>query len=344
MTRLPNLLPAALLFAALLLLSGALAAPETLSLADARQLAAENSPQVGTARASADSARRALERAEADPLATTLELLRARNGLHNADAALQSAVLNAKSEALNAFTTVLEAGDTLRSANLSLEMAGITADAAQIRLNAGAATQLDVDRAGNDLAAAERRHGEALTSLELARSSLASVLGSNTDAQLQPVSEPAAAAPLEEVLQQLTRDNPQLAQARQAVEIAQLELAAASNPLSSLSQIEQARATLASAEADLSGLERSLNVSVRQAHNSLLSARGNHEGARATIATAREAFAAQQLRFEAGSISQLDLLQAELDVLQSEAQGASALHALLSALQSLRSSVSGGGR
>lgn len=332
------------LLAALLSLGSVLAASESLSLTDARRLAAENSPQVGTARAASQSARRSLERAEADPLVTPLALLRARNGSANADAALQSAILNAESEALGAFTAALDAANTLRSAELALEMAGITADAARIRLNAGAATQLDLDRASNDLSSAERRHAEALTALELARSSLASLLGSDADVKLQPVSEPAPTAPLEEVLLQLQRSNPQLAQARQAVEIAELELAAADTPLSSRAQIEQAGSSLASAEAELESIERSLNISVRQAHNSVLSARGNHAGALATLATAREAFAAQQLRFEAGSISQLDLLQAELDLLQSEAQSASALHALLSAVQSLGSSVSGGGR
>lgn len=333
-----------LLLAALLSLGSVLASSAPLSLTDARRLAAENSPQVGTARATADNALRSLERAEADPLATPLELLRARNSSLNADAALQGAVLNAESEALNAFTAVLEAASTLRSAELGLETAGITADAAQIRLNAGAATQLDVDRASNDLSSAERRYGEALTTLDLARSNLASVLGSSADVELQPVSEPAPTAPLEEALQQLERDNPQLVQARQAVAIAELELAAADTPLSSRVQIEQASSNLASAEADLESLERSLNISVRQAHNALLSARGNHAGALAATATAQEAFAAQKLRFEAGSISQLDLLQAELDVLQSETQGANALHALLSAAQSLSSSISGGGR
>jgi cobalt-zinc-cadmium efflux system outer membrane protein len=326
----------------LLTLSAALAQPAAASLQDTLALAVENSAPVGNARNALEAAGRALERTQADPLALAMETLQAEHTLGNSRSALRSALLAAEAEALAAYADVLALNGELQAARLSLKMAEMTASATEIRFAAGAVTQLDLDRARNDLAAARRKLADSGSSLELARSNLASLTGSPLSGQEpEALGEPAPLPPLDEVLLQL-ESNSQLQQARQAVQLAELELAAVDTPLSSQARIEQARAAVQSATTDLASLERSLNITIRQNYNAVLSAEGNLENARARTATAREALAAQQLRFNAGSISQLELHQAELELLNATSQDAAALHAVTAALHSLQRSLAGG--
>jgi outer membrane protein TolC len=338
--------PTAILLLLLLLLTGAASAQSgqasLASLQDALTLVTENSAGVTNARNTLQASERARSRTQADPLALSLETLHAEYKVGNSESALRNAILAARAEALAAYADVLNAENELRAAELNLEMARMTASAAEIRFSAGAVTQLDVDRAGFEQAAAERRLADSSSTLQLARSNLGSLAGVSPAAQLAPLTEPEQVQPLDEVLRQL-ESNSQLQQARQAVTTAELELAATDNPLSSQAQIEQARSALQGAEADLASLERSLDIAVRQSYNTVVSARGNFETALARVTTARETLEAQQLRFGAGSISQLELHQAELDLLNADSQSSSALHSLLAAIQALQRSVAGSG-
>jgi outer membrane protein TolC len=327
----------------LVLLAGAAGAQALTNLQDALTLAVENAAPVTSARHALETAQRTRERTLADPLALRLETLRTEHAVNNSEAALRSAILAAQAEALGAYADVLAAENDLQAATLGLETASMTHSAAGIRFKAGAITQLDLGRAANDQTAAERRLAAANSTLELARSNLASLSGLAEIGQLEPLTEPAAIAPLDEVLLQL-QHNAQLQQAEQAVATASLELAASDNPLSSQAQIESARSALQNAEAELASLQRSLSLSVRQAYNAVLSARSTYDNAVARVSTAREMLAAQQLRFDAGLISQLDLLQAELDLVNASGQNISALQSLLSAGQSLQRTVAGSSR
>lgn len=328
----------------LVLLAGAVSAQAPLmNPQDALLLAVENSAPVTSARNVLETAQRTRERTLADPLALKLETLRAEHAVSNNEAALHSAILAAQAEALGAYSDVLSAENDLQAATLSLETARMTRSAAEIRFNAGAITQLDLDRSGNDQTAAERRLADANSTLDLARSNLASLTGSSTIGQLAPLTEPASIQPLDEVLLQL-QHNAQLQQAEQVVTTASLELAASDNPLSSQAQIESARSALQNAEAELSSLQRSLSLSVRQAHNAVISTRGTYDNTVARVTTASEMLDAQHLRFDAGLISQLDLLQAELDLVNASGQSATALQSLLSAIQSLQRTVAGSSR
>jgi len=318
----------------------AYAAP--ISLDTALALAGELDAGVISARADLAAAERDLARTRADPLALRLTIAQAEHALENAQAALESALSNSRAALTNAYLAALEADQTLAIAGQAAAIAAIALEATEIRFNAGAATQLDLERARNDFGAAQRDAEDARQTRELAYSELASLVGLPLEGlTLEPITVAPAMPELDSLLARLA-ENRQWRLTRQAVELAELRLAAVDNAFSARAEVEAARDTLAGNQVRLRETRRSLELTTRQSYNAVLAAQSRLMSAAASAATAHDTLSAQTLRYEAGSISRLEFERARLDVTRAEAQYQTARHALLRALLQLTRAILGG--
>ena len=313
----------------------------SLTLAEAVDLGLAADADVVSAAADLAAAERELSRTEADPLSLRLPRVRAAQGVAGAQETLEAARLAARSAVAGAYYDALEADDALALAEARQAIAETTLEAQRIRLEAGAATQLDVDRAQNELASAQRGVADAQEARNLAYSDLASQIGASAEGLvLQESQEEVEAPALETVLARLS-DNAQLRAAERAVELSRVSLEAVDNAFSPRADIEAAEDTLSNAQTQLNEVRRSLELAVRGSYNAVVAAQGRLESALADLATSEETLRAQEVRFEAGSISRLDFENARLERANTVASAAAARYSLAEALLQLESAVQG---
>lgn len=312
----------------------------SLSFEQMLQLAVNANAEVSTAQATLDSATRALARVQADPLALRVAQLQAEHAVSTAQQALKAAQLKAQNNAADAFAAAREADSNVGLAEQKLDIAQTELEANNARIKAGAATALDVERAQNALANAERDLEAAKQSRTLAYASLASLLGIPNTFSLEGAVALGDVPDLETALASL-ESNSLVTQARQTYELAQAQLAAIDNAFTARSEVESARDEVKRAETQVQEVRRSAEITVQQSYNAVLVAQSRLQGAEATFATAKSDLAAQQTRFDAGSISLLDLKQSQLALAEGESQLEQAKHALASSLRGLELTILG---
>jgi outer membrane protein len=303
-------------------------------------LAVNANAEVSTAQAALDSATRGLARVQADPLALRVAQLQAEQAVSNAQQALKAAQLKAQNNAADAFAAAREADSNVGLAEQKLDIAQTELEANNARIKAGAATNLDVERAQNALANAERDLAAAKQSRTLAYASLASLLAIPNTFSLEGSVALGDVPDLETALANL-ETNSLVTQARQTHELAQAQLAAIDNAFTARSEVEAARDEVKRAETQVQEVRRSAEITVQQSYNAVLVAQSRLQGAEAAFATAQSDLTAQQTRFDAGSISLLDLKQSQLALADSESQLEQAKHALASSLRGLELTIMG---
>ena len=299
----------------------------TLSLEDALNRAPDYDANVLTARSSLSAAERDLTRTRQDPLSLRLEIVQAQQAFDAAQKNLEVAILAAQSDVASAYYDALSAEKALEIAKMQQQIDQNTLEATQVRLNAGAATQLDLERAQNSLTASERSVRDAQQQRDLAFQNLESLLSLQIDALNPDVPEPSSEpAALEDVLARAQAENAQLLQAQRAVELAQVQLESIDNAFSAQADIDTAEDNLNNAIASLADVKRALDITVQQSYISLLAALGSYESALENYATSIDDLIAQQTRLDAGSISPLDFQQTEVSHANTEAALNSALY------------------
>jgi outer membrane protein len=296
--------------------------------------------EVFTAQAALDSATRGLARVQADPLALRVTLLQAEQAVSSAQQALKTAQLKAQNNAADAFAAAREADSSVTLAEQKLDIAQTEFDANSARIKAGAATNLDVERAQNALASAQRDLAAAQQSRTLAYASLASLLAIPNTFSLEGAVSLGEVPDLETALANL-ETNSLVTQARQTFELAQAQLAAIDNAFSARSDVDLAKDEVARAETQVQEARRSVEITVQQSYNGVLVAQSRVQSAEAAFATAQADLTAQQTRFDAGSISLLDLKQSQLALVDSESQLEQAKHALANSLRGLELTIMG---
>ena len=313
-----------------------------LDLERATDMAADVAAGVRSARLDLATAERDRTRIEADPTTLRVAGLQATHAVDRARSALRNAAAVARDGAASAYTAALETDGQLALATGALAIATTTREAIGIQFDAGAATRLDVERADDDVRAAERDVADATTARALAYDRLASLIdAAGTDLRLAAAPEPQTPFPLEAYLADLA-GNTQLQAARQQVELAEAQFAAVDNPLSSApADIAAARDRLEAARLQRDEQARSLTLVVRQAHNAALSAEARVRAAEAAAASAEEELAVQRLRFDAGSVSALALARTEQQRLAQANALAAARHGLDAAIRQLQLTLLG---
>ena len=312
-----------------------------LTLARAHQLAPSYDADVISATADLAAAEREVTRVESDPLALRIEKLQATQELKRARATFAIANLNVKLKVSEVYFAALEADEALRIAHLKFDIATTTLEATQIKYSAGAATSLDLERAENSLAAAQREVADAQLAKELAYREISSFI--SIDVNNLPAADFSNSdlPQLEQAIIQALASNLQLLEAEQAVELAQAQLEAIDNAFSARVEIDNARDKLANSQTKLTDIRRSLEITVQQSYNTLLAAVGSYEGALESYQTSLDDLTAQKTRLDGGSISPLAYKQSELGHAQTNATLSSARYELELAKLKLKQVVAG---
>jgi outer membrane protein len=312
----------------------------SLSFEKTLELALGANAEVFTAQGALESASRGLTRVQADPLALRVNQLQAEQAVSSAQLALKTAQLKAQNTAADAFAAAREADSNVTLAEHKLDIAQTELEANNARIKAGAATNLDVERAQNALDGAERDLAAAKQSRTLAYANLASLLALPNSFTLEGTVSMGAVPDLATLLANLETNN-LVTQARQSLELAQAQLAAIDNAFTARSEVELARDEVARAEKQAQEARRSVEITVQQSYNGVLVAQSRVQSAEAAFTTAQADLEAQQTRFDAGSISLLDLKQSQLALADSESQLEQANHALASSLRGLELTIMG---
>lgn len=329
----------------LLLLAGAASAQAvsspTLTLGQALALGPDASASVLSARSTLEAARRTEARVAADPASLRVDRISAQNARSDAEQALAAALAANRAAVAGAVFDALQSDSAVEVATLDAAIQEQTLAAERARLQAGAATDLDVAKAENAYRTAEATLTDATTQRTLAMNALASLIGRQV-ASVSPVVEVPALQDLDSYRQQADQNNAALLAARGAERLAEAELQAADNDFSSRSQIQDARDALGDAKRHLAEVERTLDLAVRAAHANAEATAAALHNAQAADATAARDLAAARARLDAGSISPLAFRSNELTRAQAAQALQSARHALILQIYTLEQVAAGG--
>ncbi|MGK0618191.1 TolC family protein [Meiothermus cerbereus] len=306
---------------ALLLTSFTLAQGPGLTLESALAKAVEQAPVVA-AKAELDDAKANLGRVLSDPLLTRPTQVQAEQRAALAQASYERSLAQAQSSIVAAYAQVLEAQVQVRLAQKALEVAARGLEIAQIRQRNGSGTALDVRNAQNRLDEARNNASRAENGLALAHSSLRSLVG--TFNAITPLPTPPA-LPEASVLQGLLAKNPDVLQARQRAELAQLQVELLDPSYAARVDIDAARSRAEQAVAGAKEIERGLTLQYDSLYQNLQAAAKSLAVQQAALANARETLANDKKRLEAGLISQVAYLQTELSYIQAELAAQQAL-------------------
>lgn len=314
--------------------------PSPLTLEQALALAPDASATVLSARADLDAARRSEARVTADPASLRVDRLSAHDATVNAERALAAALAGDRASVASAYFDAAQADTALSVARLEVAIQQQTLKAEQARLDAGAATDLDVAKAQNSLHAAEATLAKATTDRALAFNTLASLVGRAVGATTGEVALPAL-EPLDSYLQRARQDNAQLVAANGAAALAQAQLQAVDNDFSARSTVQQAQDTLADAQRHVGEVQRTLDLSVKGAYANAQTSAAALTNARAADVTAQDDLTAAQARLDAGVISPLAFRSSQLTRLQASQALEVALHTAVLRLYTLEQVVAG---
>ncbi|HHO56881.1 MAG TPA: TolC family protein [Trueperaceae bacterium] len=323
-----------------LVVSLGFAQSDSLTFEQVLELAQRNSASLATANTDYASATRDLSRIQADPLALRIPIMQAEQALQRAANSLAAARLSAGNTAATAFATAKEKDSSLRLAQMNLAIAQTTLEATNIRLQAGAATKLELEKAQNSLASANNQLVDAQKARSLAYDNLRSLLGISGEFVLSDDVAIAEIPSLETVLAGLAQ-NSQIINSQHSLALAQAQLAATDNAFSARKDIEAAKDRVNNASTSLTETKRSLEINIKQSYNAVLAAQGRLQTAQSSLSTAQSDYNAQQLRYNSGSISPLQLAQSELALANSQAQLEIARHALAASLRQLDLAILG---
>jgi outer membrane protein TolC len=304
--------------------------PEALATTEART-------GVVTARLDLGDARRGLERSEADPTALRLDLLQARQALEAAESAFRSARFRAYADVAGAYLQVLEARSGVALAADAVALSERAVEIARIRLERGAATELDVRDAETDLASARTDLQSARQGADLAARSFTSLTGLEAD-ELEPVPADwlALAIPDEEAWRARLDATPTVLQALQGVELARAARDLLDPAYAPARDIESAELSVAQAEEGLAEARRGVGLQLRSLLDRVASARDALVVAQGALANAEERDRIDRSRLDAGLIAEIAYDQTRLATRQARDAVQRAEHELVRALFALQ--------
>lgn len=288
----------------------ALGLPEALATADERT-------GVVTAQLGLSDARRALERTEADPTALRLDRLQARQALDAAETEAQSARLSAYADIVAAYLQALEARAGVELAEDAVALSERGLDIARIRLERGAATELDVRDAETSVASARTDLHSASQGAELAARSLASLTGLEVD-ELQPVPAAWLELPLpraDDVLDRLD-ETPTVQQTLRSLALARAARDLLDPAYAPLRDIEAADLRIAQADEGAGEARRAVELQLRSLLDRLQAAQEGVVVARESLANAEDRERIDRSRLASGLIAEIAFDQTRLATVQ----------------------------
>ena len=304
--------------------------PDALAQAEARS-------GVVTARLDLEDARTTQARTNADPTALRLDDVQAAQGVALAEAELRAARYAAYEEIAGAYLQVLEATAQANLAREAVALSEQALDIARIRRDRGAATDLDVRDAENDLASARSDLTAAAQGAALAQDAYASLVNLPADA-LTPVSDDLLDVPTPS-MDDLTRrleEAPNLLRAVHGVELARIAVDLLDPSYAAQRDIDAAELQVTQAETSLTEARRGLALNAQSLLDGVERARETLTVASQALDNARERDDVDASRLAAGLIADVAYQRTRLATLQAELAVLQARHGVLRALLALQ--------
>ena len=311
---------------------------QALTLEEALQ-AAPTRTGVSTARIELRDAATNLERVQGDPLAVRSDTLQAEQRLALAEVSFTQAYYQALCEIETAYTNVLQARVGVQVSQKGVSVSEKSLEIAQIRVDNGSGTQLDLEEARTALNEARNGLRSAQSNLNVALSNLESILNQELAAEdLENVPDDyLVQIPELETVLDAAAEHPTVIQAEQQLALAQLNTEVLAPSYASQSQIDSAGTGLTNAREGLQETTRGFRIQARNLYNSASSAQETYQTQQEALQNANERLQTQEQRYEGGLISQIELNQAELSNLQADLSALQARYSYLTSLLELQS-------
>ncbi|MBZ9750419.1 TolC family protein [Deinococcus sp. HMF7604] len=324
----------ALLLSAALLL-GTAAAQSAVGLGSAVTATLGSNADVRTAQANLDKAQAASRAAQADPAALVAAKLTAKNSEAQAQAALRGARLSAVSSTISAYAALLEAQENVEVQTLQVAVDTKGVQVAQVKLNIGNATALDLTNAQNTLASSGQNLADARAQVNLAAARLGTLTGLGSSVRAgSAVTAPKLSATLASLQGGLGRLS-SLVSAENEVASATLSVKLADNDFTPARTLQDAKTALANAQRSQDSAEKSAGQTLASAYQTAQNTYELLQVALSREAAAQKTYTQDSARLKSGTVSAVEVQAAQLTLKKAQYSRLQAQNNVLEALGAL---------
>ncbi|MVN85357.1 TolC family protein [Deinococcus sp. HMF7620] len=324
----------ALLLSAALLL-GTAAAQSAVGLGSAVTATLGSNADVRTAQANLDKAQAASRAAQADPAALVAAKLTAKNSEAQAQAALRGARLSAVSSTISAYTALLEAQENVEVQTLQVAVDTKGVQVAQVKLNIGNATALDLTNAQNTLASSGQNLADARAQVNLAAARLGTLTGLGSSVRAgSAVTAPKLSATLASLQGGLGRLS-SLVSAENEVASATLSVKLADNDFTPARTLQDAKTALANAQRSQDSAEKSAGQTLASAYQTAQNTYELLQVALSREAAAQKTYTQDSARLKSGTVSAVEVQATQLTLKKAQYSRLQAQNNVLEALGAL---------
>jgi len=282
----------------------------SLTLLQALQQAYTNGPTVQSAHANLQNATLQLQALEADPSTLIVALTQARQSAELARVNLEAARLQVMKDVLDAYLGLYEARQNVELLQAQVALNERNLNVAKARQAAGNATALEVARAQTTLDSSRQSLTNAQAQLPVLAAQLATLLGVSDLGNVAldpPPPAPALQADLAALSKDLFSRLPNVVQAQQAVDLAQLNVKLADNDYTPAVNLQSAKTSLENNQRALQTARQNAQTSLVNAYQTATNAFKGIALAQANVANAQKVVDQDQAALKAGTISAVQL-------------------------------------
>lgn len=302
------------------------------SLEECRSLALEHSASMLLAESAVEDAKLSLEQTEATNLTkpSPTSLYQAKMSLESASKNLEITKQDVILSTDQLYYSLLRAEHLVSISEQALALAERQFEIAVAKETVGMATKLDIMRAENQTASARNSLQSAILSRDLAMVTLNQAIGFDSETILslrdefsyEKTGEPDLNASIELAL----ANRVEIAQARSAVEIADMNVTLLDNNFTPRLTYERAKLAAADARVKFAEQQSKIALAVRQAYVALKQAEAKVELGGSKVSEARENLRITQLLFEADMATNVEVLSAQNQYTQSQIDAIQAIY------------------
>ena len=316
------------------LLLGVTSAAHALSLEEALEHV-QDRPGVVSALLEVQDAKASLQQVREDPLAVRADTVPARQRAELAEATLEEARYAALRELASAYTSALEARAQVQLAHEGVRLNETQLRVAEINLETGSVTELEVREANDALQRARNSLRAATEGSDLAAARLTSLVGPVDSLNAVPARYLPPLPPLEAALKAAQR-HPTRLQHEAQLELARFKLNSLAPLYAAKAQIGAARSQLERARAGVKEAQRGSALRVRALYTRAKNAQANLQLEDAALESARARFEQQRQMLREGLVAQVEVMQAGFELEQTALRRLVTCHTYLRTLLELQ--------
>ncbi|PMQ01291.1 MAG: transporter [Dictyoglomus sp. NZ13-RE01] len=311
-----------------------------LTFEDALNIALQNNKDLYVAKISLQSALDDYEQKKKDPTTLILALTQAEKNAKLEQVKFNNTKLQIIQNVRNAYFSVLEAQAQLRLLEKQVNLYQEQLNAVKSKFQLGNATETDVMQAEINLLSAKNNYDLGVSNLKNAWSQFWQVLGTEPmDVELKEPEFVTFDFNLDQLFSIAQENLTTLVQAKNNVEIYELQVKLYDNDYTPKSQLKSAQDSLESAKVNLTQSLANAKLTISQRLDQLLNSLDKVNIQKKNLELAQKSFDIAKIRFNAGLITKIDLLNSEINLVKAENDYYSALHTYWKNIDSLSLSV-----